>query len=114
MPPGSFGFAGPSPGFVHFVNPVKKNSSKPKGRKSSVALQSEVLIAVALFKHYRRLGFQHYWRLISAEYATRIAPETLDLSKPGCKDKIVSHEDPAKWDIRDTHALWSDMPTAIW
>ncbi|MBY0577366.1 MAG: HD-GYP domain-containing protein [Gallionellaceae bacterium] len=44
----------------------------------------------------------------------RIAPEVLDLSKPGCKDKIVSHENPAKWDIRDIHELWSGMPAIIW
>lgn len=44
----------------------------------------------------------------------RIPPEILDLSKPHCKDKIVSHEDPVKWDIRDIHELWSGMPAAPW
>lgn len=44
----------------------------------------------------------------------RILPELLDLSKPGCKDKIVSHEDPVKWDIKDTQALWSGMEVAPW
>jgi len=44
----------------------------------------------------------------------RISPEMLDLSKPDCKDKIASHEDPAKWDIRDIHELWSGMPAAPW
>jgi len=44
----------------------------------------------------------------------RISPEMLDLSKPACKDKIVSHEDPAKWGIRDIHELWSGMPAAPW
>jgi HD-GYP domain-containing protein (c-di-GMP phosphodiesterase class II) len=44
----------------------------------------------------------------------RIAPELLDLSKPGCKDRIVSHEDPVKWDIKDTQALWSGMDVAPW
>jgi len=44
----------------------------------------------------------------------RVASEILDLSKPSCKDKIVSHEDPAKWGIRDTQELWSDMPAAPW
>ena len=42
----------------------------------------------------------------------RIAPEILDLSKPACKDKIASHEDPAKWDIRDINELWSGLPAA--
>ena len=44
----------------------------------------------------------------------RMAPELLDLSKPGCKDKIVSHEDPVKWDIKDTQALWSGMEVTPW
>ncbi|MDD2915766.1 MAG: HD-GYP domain-containing protein [Gallionella sp.] len=44
----------------------------------------------------------------------RIAPEILDLSKPSSKDKIVSHEDPAKWDIHDLQELWSDMPATPW
>lgn len=44
----------------------------------------------------------------------RISPEMLDLSKPACKDKIVSHEDPAKWGIRDIHELWSGMPATPW
>ena len=44
----------------------------------------------------------------------RIQPELLDLSKPACKDKILSHEDPAEWDIHDTQALWSGMTVAPW
>ena len=44
----------------------------------------------------------------------RMPPELLDLSKPACKDKIVSHEDPLKWDIRDTQALWSGMEVTPW
>ncbi|HZW25395.1 MAG TPA: HD-GYP domain-containing protein [Gallionella sp.] len=44
----------------------------------------------------------------------RIQPELLDLSKPTCKDKILSHEDPAEWDIHDTQALWSGMTVAPW
>lgn len=44
----------------------------------------------------------------------RIAPEILDLSKPACKDKVVSHEDPVKWDIPDIQQLWSGLPAAPW
>jgi len=44
----------------------------------------------------------------------RISSEILDLSKPTSKDKIVSHEDPLKWGIRDIQELWSDMPAAPW
>ncbi|EKD97256.1 MAG: metal dependent phosphohydrolase, partial [uncultured bacterium] len=45
---------------------------------------------------------------------SRVAPEILDLSKPDCKDKISSHENPEKWDIRDIHELWSGLPAASW
>ncbi|MBI5430970.1 MAG: HD-GYP domain-containing protein [Nitrosomonadales bacterium] len=41
----------------------------------------------------------------------RIAPEILDLSRPSCKDKIISHEDPGAWDIPDINQLWSGLPT---
>jgi len=44
----------------------------------------------------------------------RIAPEILDLSKPVCRDKIVSHEDPGKWDIPDINQLWSGLPATTW
>ncbi len=44
----------------------------------------------------------------------RITPEILDLSKPFCKDRIVSHEDPAAWDISDIQELWSDVSAAPW
>ncbi|MDD2915764.1 MAG: HD-GYP domain-containing protein [Gallionella sp.] len=44
----------------------------------------------------------------------RIPPEIVDLSKPFCKDRIVSHEDPAEWDIRDIQELWSDVSAAPW
>ncbi len=44
----------------------------------------------------------------------RVVHEILDLSKPACKDKITSHEDPAKWDICDIHELWSGLPAAPW
>jgi putative nucleotidyltransferase with HDIG domain len=45
---------------------------------------------------------------------SRIPPEILDLSNPACRDKIVSHEEPAKWHIRDMHELWSGLPAEPW
>lgn len=42
----------------------------------------------------------------------RILPEITDLAQPGCKDKIVSFEDPAKWNIIDIRELWSGLPGA--
>ena len=50
----------------------------------------------------------------STKSNARIPPEILDLSKPACKDKIISHEDPAKWNIHDVQELWSGVATAPW
>ncbi|HET7774903.1 MAG TPA: HD-GYP domain-containing protein [Azospira sp.] len=36
-----------------------------------------------------------------------IAPEVLDLSRPGIRDKIVGREDPAKWGINNVDEIWS-------
>ncbi len=40
--------------------------------------------------------------------ARRVEPHTVDLSAPGCKERIVSREDPARWRFADLDALWSD------
>ena len=39
----------------------------------------------------------------------RIPPETIDLARPGCQEKISSREDPAKWGFTDIDALWKDQ-----
>jgi putative nucleotidyltransferase with HDIG domain len=36
----------------------------------------------------------------------RIRPELVDLSLPGCQEKIASREDPANWDFPDFNELW--------
>jgi putative nucleotidyltransferase with HDIG domain len=36
----------------------------------------------------------------------RIAPEVLDLSKPGTQDQIVGRESPSTWNIPDLNELW--------
>ncbi|MDD4977137.1 MAG: HD-GYP domain-containing protein [Gallionella sp.] len=45
---------------------------------------------------------------IKSDY--RIPPELLDLSKPYCRDKILTHESPEKWGIKDIQELWSGIP----
>lgn len=40
----------------------------------------------------------------------RIMPELIDLSRPGCTEKIVGREDPAKWNFPDLNELWSGLP----
>ena len=37
----------------------------------------------------------------------RIKPEIIDLSRPGCSDKIAGREDPSKWNFPDLNELWS-------
>lgn len=34
-------------------------------------------------------------------------PEVVDLSRPGCPEKIVDKEDVAKWGIKNLHELWA-------
>jgi putative nucleotidyltransferase with HDIG domain len=38
----------------------------------------------------------------------RIAPQTVDLARPGCTEKIASREDPEKWGFTDLDALWKE------
>jgi putative nucleotidyltransferase with HDIG domain len=40
---------------------------------------------------------------------SRIRPEVIDLSRPGCPHKIVSREDPAKWNFPDFNEIWSGL-----
>jgi len=42
----------------------------------------------------------------------RIQPEIMDLSQAGCKDKIISYEEPGKWGIADIQELWSGIAAA--
>ncbi|APW36170.1 phosphodiesterase [Rhodoferax koreense] len=44
----------------------------------------------------------------------RIAPELVDLSAPGCSEKIVGREDPAYWRFQDLNQLWSGRPGQPW
>jgi len=44
----------------------------------------------------------------------RILPEVVDLSLPGCTDKIASREDPDKWRFPDLNELWSGLPNSHW
>jgi len=39
----------------------------------------------------------------------RIPPEVIDLSAPGCSDRIAGREDPAQWRFPDLDELWSGL-----
>ena len=44
----------------------------------------------------------------STRSGTHVRPELIDLSRPGCPEKIVAREDPAKWKFINLHELWSE------
>ncbi|MFN4359930.1 MAG: HD-GYP domain-containing protein [Hylemonella sp.] len=56
--------------------------------------------------------------LVKVFYSTksdlRIPPELIDLSTPGCSDKIAGREDPGKWKFPDLNELWSGQPNQSW
>ncbi|MEW6314179.1 MAG: HD-GYP domain-containing protein [Pseudomonadota bacterium] len=43
-----------------------------------------------------------------------IKPELINLAKAGNHDKIMSHEDPAKWKIQNIHEIWSGIAGEFW
>ncbi len=43
---------------------------------------------------------------------TRIRPTLIDLSQPGCSEKISSREDPENWNFPDLNELWSGIKIA--
>lgn len=42
---------------------------------------------------------------------TRIPVEIVDLSRPSAVDKILSHEDPARWNISNVDDIWRYQPS---
>jgi putative nucleotidyltransferase with HDIG domain len=50
----------------------------------------------------------------STKAKVRLPPEIIDLSRPEARDKILSHEDPAKWAIPDLQFLWSGITGPAW
>ena len=50
----------------------------------------------------------------STRSEARIKPEIIDLSRPECTDKIVSREDPTKWNFPDLNELWSGLQGNPW
>src|SRR5574337_107735 len=60
------------------------------------------------------LTMPHVKVFFSTRTGLRIPPETLDLSAPGCTDRIEGREDPGPWQFPDLDALWSDLPHRPW
>lgn len=50
----------------------------------------------------------------STQSGLRIVPEVVDLARMGATEKIVSREDPAKWNFPDLHTMWSGLQGQPW
>ena len=50
----------------------------------------------------------------STKANARIVPEIVDLSLPGCQEKIAGREDPDKWKFPDINELWSGLKASPW
>ena len=54
--------------------------------------------------------------VVKAFYSTksemRIPPEVIELSDPGCRDKIAAREDTSRWNFPDLDDLWNEPPAA--
>ena len=44
----------------------------------------------------------------------RIPPELIDLSAPGCNERIAARENPEQWQFPDLVELWSGLPRQAW
>jgi putative nucleotidyltransferase with HDIG domain len=44
----------------------------------------------------------------------RIPPEVIDLSAPGCNERITARENPEQWQFPDLVELWSGLPRQAW
>lgn len=71
-----------------------------------VRLESQHL-AVVVEQSERSLLTPHVKVFFSIRSGTRIAPRLLDLSRPGCSDRIVTRESPEKWQLTGLEALWA-------
>ena len=50
----------------------------------------------------------------STKANARIRTDIIDLSAPGCHDKIAQREDPELWQFPDLNELWSGVSGAAW
>lgn len=50
----------------------------------------------------------------STKSQLRIPPEPLDLSRPGCTEKIIAREDPAQWNFPDLNELTNGLAQQPW
>jgi HD-GYP domain-containing protein (c-di-GMP phosphodiesterase class II) len=71
-------------------------------------------LGVVVEQSGKSLLMPHVKVFFSTKSNMRILPEVVDLSAPGCSEKIASREDPAKWRFSDINELWSGLNGAPW
>ena len=71
-------------------------------------------IGVVIEQSAAALTTPHVKVFFSTNSGLRIPPETVDLSAPGCHEKIIAREDPDKWRFPDLNELWSGFPEKAW
>lgn len=71
-------------------------------------------LAVVLAQSEKSLLMPKVKVFFSIKSDCRIIPEAVDLSVPGCQDKILSFEEPGKWNIHDIQELWSGIAATPW
>lgn len=81
------------------IYPIGSLVKLTSGRLGIVVDQSEKSLLKPLIKVF-----------YSTRSTTRLKPELIDLSRPGCPEKIASREDPSKWNFADLDELWSGAP----
>jgi putative nucleotidyltransferase with HDIG domain len=64
-------------------------------------------LGVVVSQSPKSLLAPHVKVFYSTRAAARLRPELVDLSRPGCREKIASREDPAHWGFTDLNDLWS-------
>lgn len=77
------------------IYPIGSLVRLESGRLGVVVEQSEKSLLVPMVKVF-----------FSTRSNVRIAPELLDLSRPGIQDKIIAHENPDHWHFPDLNQLW--------
>ena len=78
------------------IYPIGSMVKLKSGRLAVVIDQNEKSLLTPIVKVF-----------FSTKSKSRIAVETLDLSKPNINDSIASHEDPATWGIHNMQEIWT-------